>query len=266
MNAMALHQERLAPSDAISDSDIHGHLCADVREVSLSFGGQRILQDASLELRSGEIVLLRGENGSGKTTLLNMLSGYLAPDRGTVKLHLGGKWVNAQQSSPERLARLGLGRLWQDIRLFPTMTVLDNVLAATPRLIGENPLLALAAFPIAIRQQREAEKRALKNLELVSMEHRATSSCDMLSVGQMKRVAIARLLQTEASLLLLDEPLAGLDAASSKALVRDLDLLRTEHRKTMLIVEHRHEQISSIADRVLSLRDGQIREVETGNV
>lgn len=266
MTAMALQQELLTPSATTQLHAINGSVCADVREVSLSFGGQRILEEASLELRAGEIVLLRGENGSGKTTLLNMLSGYLAPDRGTVRLLLGGKWVNAHQTSPERLARLGVGRLWQDIRLFPTMTVLDNVLAATPRLIGGNPLLALAAFPLAIRQQREARKCAIKNLAIVAMEGRASSSCDMLSVGQMKRVAIARLLQTEASLLLLDEPLAGLDTASSKALVRDLERLSTEHGKTILIVEHRHEQISSIADRVLSLQNGQIKEVDAHGV
>src|SRR3990172_2571275 len=236
------------------------HVCAEVRDVSLAFGGHHVLGGVSLELRTGELVLLRGENGSGKTTLLNVISGYLAPDRGAVRLCLNEGWVDPSITSPESLARHGLGRLWQDIRLFPTLTVLDNVLAATPRMLGENPLLAIAALSAVHRQEREAKARAMRNLAIVSMEERGGSSCDMLSVGQMKRVALARLLQMESSLLLLDEPLAGLDAHSATALVRDLDRLRTEQGKTLLVVEHRHERVAGIADRILFLRNGRLEE------
>lgn len=261
MEATALIQTTPAKEQTAHQLAAGQPSCVAVNDVSLSFGGQRILKSVTLELRMGEIVLLRGENGSGKTTLLNTMSGYIAPDRGTVKLFLGGRWVDVHQISPERLAQLGVGRLWQDIRLFPTMSVLDNVLAATPRLIDKNPFLALMALPLSLRQQRQARELAMKNLSAVVMERRASSSCDMLSVGQMKRVALARLLQTEANLLLLDEPLAGLDADSSDSLVRDLDKLRTEYGKTMLIVEHRHDWIKNIADRVLSLSNGHIKEV-----
>lgn len=238
----------------------------EVRAVSLSFDGQKVLDGVTFDLRSGELALLRGENGSGKTVLLNVLSGYLMPDRGSVRLQIGGEWIDTVGSSPERLARGGVGRLWQDIRLFPSMTVLDNVLAGTARMLGENPLFALLARPAVLRQERTARERALQNLALVGMADRARSSCDMLSVGQMKRVALARLLQMEARLLLLDEPFAGLDAAAVGSFALDLERLRREHGKTILVVEHRHDVISRIADRVWTMNDGHIEESEGGRV
>jgi len=236
---------------------------ADVRGVDLALDGQRVLDGVTFEIRPGELALLRGENGSGKTALLNVLSGYLAPNHGSVRLRLDGEWVDVARASPESLARRGVGRLWQDIRLFPSMTVLDNVLTATQRLLGQHPVLALLAWPAVARQEHGARDRAFKNLELVGMADRARSACDMLSVGQMKRVALARLLQMEASLLLLDEPLAGLDPAAVESFKRDLDRLREEQGKTILVVEHRHEVLSGIADRVWTMNDGHIEECET---
>jgi branched-chain amino acid transport system ATP-binding protein len=238
------------------------HARAEVRAVDLAFDGQKVLDGVTFDLRPGELALLRGENGSGKTVLLNVLSGYLAPDRGSVRLQLGGEWIDAARSAPESLARRGVGRLWQDVRLFPSMTVVDNVLAGTARMLGENPLFALLARRAALRQERAAHERALQNLVLVGMADRARSSCDMLSVGQMKRVALARLLQMEASLLLLDEPFAGLDAAAVASFALDLNRLRKEHGKTILVVEHGHDVISRIADRVWTMNDGHIEEIE----
>lgn len=234
----------------------------EVRAIDLAFDGQKVLDGVSFDLEPGELVLLRGENGSGKTVLLNVLSGYLTPDRGSVRLQLRGQWIDAARASPESLARRGVGRLWQDIRLFSSMTVLDNVLTGTARMIGENPLFALLARPAVLRQERVARDRALQNLGLVGMADRAQSSCDMLSLGQMKRVALARLLQMDACLLLLDEPFAGLDAKAVTSFVLDINKLRKELGKTILMVEHRHEEIAPIASRAWIMRDGRIEESE----
>ena len=233
---------------------------AEVRAIDLAFGGHRVLAGVTFDLRPGELALLRGENGSGKTVLLNVLSGYIAPDRGSVRLRVGGTWIDATRASPEVLARRGVGRLWQDIRLFPSMTVLDNVLTGTARMLGAHPLFALVARPTVLRQERSARDRALENLALLGMADRSLSSCDMLSVGQMRRVAPARLLQMEASLLLLDEPFAGLDAVAVSSFALDLDRLRKEQGKTILVVEHRHDVVSHIADRVWTMIDGRIEE------
>lgn len=232
------------------------HASVEVRSVYLGFGGQKVLEDLSFDLEPG-LTILRGENGTGKSVLLNILSGYLQPDRGSATLKLGGSSIDVTRTSPEALARLGVGRLWQDIRLFPTMTVLENVMVATPRLVGEHPLTGLLSGPKLRHQERIAEELALQNLALLGMEGRSQSSCDRLSVGQMKRVALARLHQMEASILLLDEPFAGLDSESTITLARDLDRLRSGG-KTILVVEHRLNGLSEIADRIWTLEDGSI--------
>lgn len=262
MEALAISKTPTTESVVLSAIDSRARV--EVRAVDVAFGGQKVLDGISIDLRPGELALLRGENGSGKTVLLNVLSGYLAPDRGSVRVQLGGEWIDTARSSPEHLARRGLGRLWQDIRLFPSMSVIDNVLAGTARMLGEHPMFALLARPAVLRQERAACARALQNLALVGMADRASSSCDMLSVGQMKRIALARLLQMQASLLLLDEPFAGLDAVAVASFARDLDRLRREHGKTILVVEHRHDIVSRIADRVWTMVNGHIAESEAG--
>jgi ABC-type branched-subunit amino acid transport system ATPase component len=230
-------------------------------DVVVAFGGQAVLDGVGFALDAGEMVLLRGENGSGKTVLFNVLSGYLSPDRGEVTVEVNGRRVNPPGTSPERLARRGVGRLWQDIRLFSTMTVLDNVLASTSGLWGENPVMAVFARTAVVRQERQAHARALENLAAVGLVDRAHSSCDMLSVGQMKRVALARLLQMEASLLLLDEPMAGLDVAAASSLAADLSRLR-DTGKTILVAEHRAAALMEVADRVWHLGNGRLTETE----
>lgn len=226
--------------------------------LSISFGGHRVLQDVDLELSGGQIALLRGPNGCGKTTLLNILSGFLRPDSGKAGFAFNGTRVDILSETPDRLARLGIARLWQDIRLFPTMTVLENVLAASPHAIGINPLTALLARGKVRRQEREFREQALHWLELLGMADRADSSGDKLSGGQSKRVAIARMLQTGAQMLLLDEPLAGLDHESAEKLVHDLNRLADTTHKAMLVVEHNHDAMIPVCDIRLTLEEGRL--------
>jgi ABC-type branched-subunit amino acid transport system ATPase component len=250
----------LAPLRAASRGTDVGSAVAEARDLSLAFGGNRVLNCVEFGVKPGSAVLLRGANGSGKTTLLNVLSGFVRPQTGVLTLRLHGRQLVPWETSPERLARFGLGRLWQDIRLFPSLSVLDNVLAATPHLAGTNPILAVAAVPIVLRQERIARERALHNLTLTGMVDRAHSSADKLSVGQMKRVAIARMLQTGPELLLLDEPLAGLDHAAAESLVDLLARLRLESHLTLVIVEHRDSLITPICNEFWQLADGTLRQ------
>jgi branched-chain amino acid transport system permease protein len=226
--------------------------------IALAFGGQQVLSGIDLALNGGQIALLRGPNGCGKTTLLNVLSGFLRPDAGSATLEFNGTRADILREAPDRLARLGIARLWQDIRLFPTMTVLDNVLAASPHSIGINPALALVAPGRVRRQERAFRERALHWLEMLGMADRADSSGDRLSVGQSKRVAIARMLQTGAQVLLLDEPLAGLDRESAERLVNDLNRLADHTHKAMLVVEHNHDAITPVCDVRLTMEDGKL--------
>ena len=223
--------------------------------IAIAFGGQRVLRGVDIELEGGQIALLRGPNGCGKTTLLNILSGFLRPDAGAATLSFNGTTVDILHQSPDRLARLGIARLWQDIRLFPTMTVLENVMAASPHAIGINPAIALFALGRVKRQESAFREQAMHWLDLLGMVDRAESSGDKLSVGQSKRVAIARLLQTGAQVLLLDEPLAGLDVESAEKLVQDLNHLADTTHRAMLVVEHNHDVITPVCDLRLTLEN-----------
>ena len=232
------------------------------RGLSIAFGGHQVLIDVDIDLAEGQIALLRGINGCGKTTLLNILSGFINPDTGSVLLESNGNQIDILHRSPDRVARLGIARLWQDIRLFPSMTVMENVLVASPHTIGLNPLMVLVAAGKMRRQELEFREKAFAWLDLLGMAERADSSGDKLSVGQSKRVAIARMLQTGAQILLLDEPLAGLDFESAEKLVYDLNRLANITRKAMLIVEHNHETIAPACNICFTLEGGHMRREE----
>jgi len=134
--------------------------------IAIAFGGQQVLRGVDIDLAGGQIALLRGPNGCGKTTLLNILSGFLEPDAGTASLEFNGTTIDILSQTPDRLARLGIARLWQDTRLFPTMTALENVLAASPHAIGINPVIALFALGRVKRQERAFREQALYWLDL----------------------------------------------------------------------------------------------------
>lgn len=253
---MLNRQQPRGDAEAVEIAATQSLLLFEAKNLTLSYGGRRILSELSFQLSKGEIVLLLGANGAGKTSLLNLISGFGFPSAGEMIYHLRGSLLSSSVQ-PDKLARLGVGRLWQDIRLFPEMTVLDNVLAATPQFVSIGPLTALSKL-LKKGNASDAIAEATKNLALVGMEDRLSSSCDMLSVGQMKRVAIARLFQMGAELILLDEPLNGLDANSCASMLNIIRDLGAKHGKAILLVEHRHELARPVANRVWRLHDGAL--------
>jgi branched-chain amino acid transport system ATP-binding protein len=221
-----------------------------VEGLTKAFGGQTILDNLSLALKAGDVALLRGDNGSGKTTLLNILTGYLEPDAGTIEI--GSKesrqsyqfpvkpWQRLQQRhfSAETFARSGGGRVWQDVRLFGAQSLQDNVAVAAPRQIGESPLWAVLK-PWAVRRKRaKVDRSAVGWLAEFGLAGRENSLAERVSLGQSKRVAIARTLQSGAKVIFLDEPLAGLDAVGMVEVLGLLKQLATEQGLTLVIVEH----------------------------
>lgn len=243
-----------------------------IKELRKAFGGQVVLDDVDADLKEGEVVLLRGDNGSGKTTLLNILTGNLEPDAGTIHLRANGeeetfrfprKWWEGlnpfDHFTPERVATEGVGRTWQDVRLFPTLTLLDNIAVARQRQPEENPLRALLSrsrmTPEAANQQASATLLADLNLG-----ERVQSSGDKISLGQSKRVAIARAAQAGARILFLDEPLSGLDAAGIEEVLSLLASLARNERLTLVIVEHTFNipRVLEFASTVWTLRAGRI--------
>ena len=242
-----------------------------------AFGGQVVLDGVSLKLRQGEVVLLRGDNGSGKTTLLNMLTGNLEPDAGAIQLftnrleenfHFPGRWWQGlnpfNRFTPERMSREGVGRTWQEIRLFPTQNLSDNIALATPGQLGENPVWALLRRRAVQRQERVILNSAEEALSELGLKGREISSADKVSLGQSKRVAIARAVQTGARILFLDEPLAGLDEAGVAEVMNLLEKLAWDKKITLVIVEHvfNISRILDITTTVWTLGSGKVT-VET---
>lgn len=237
------------------------------------FGGNRVLDGIDLTLRRGEVVLLSGENGSGKTTLLNILTGNIEPDSGTITYQANDRRKTYRfsslslrafnpfsQFSPEFVARLGFIRTWQDVRLFNSHSLLDNITLATPKQPGEHPLVAIALPGWTRRGEDRARAAAETKLADLGLAGRALSSADMISLGQSKRVAIARAATAEARVLFLDEPLAGLDQTGVEDVLDFLRLLVTKTGLTLVIVEHalNHEFLNGFVSTEWRLDRGRL--------
>jgi branched-chain amino acid transport system ATP-binding protein len=245
-----------------------------------AFGGQKVLAGVSASIATGDVVLLRGANGSGKTTLLNILSGALEADAGTVQFSDGARGrtfsfplsfgVKAGVAfTPEAFARRGVGRTWQDMRLSHSQTLRQNIAVAYRDQIGERPLQLLNAFAARAirRQEQQIQATASQRLAELGLGERTESLASKVSLGQGKRVAILRAVEAGARVLLLDEPLAGLDDPGVREVLALLRRLSEERQTALVIVEHVFHvpRILKFASRVWTLRDGRLFD-ETADV
>jgi ABC-type branched-subunit amino acid transport system ATPase component len=241
------------------------------RGLRKAFGGNEVLRGVDLDLHEGEVVLLRGDNGSGKTTLLNILTGNLEPDAGEIILDADGNtehfrfprrwWQDLNpfdHFTPERVASEAVGRTWQDVRLFSSQCLADNLAIAARGQLGERPLRAL--FQRAAMQHVERQNRddSVAALERYGLQGRTESSADMISLGQTKRVAIARAVKGGARIIFLDEPLSGLDEIGVEDVLVLLRGLVRSHAITLVIVEHvfNIKFLAEMVDSVWTLRSG----------
>ncbi len=222
-------------------------------EVSKSFDGIHAVDHVSLGLEKGKITALIGPNGAGKTTVFNLISGFLKPDSGEISY----KGHNIVGLSPWLVAGLGIGRLFQDVRVFNRMTVLDNVLAAIKAQRGERIFISVLARQVVVREEEKNRKKAMDLLRFVGLEDKATALAENLSYGQQKLLAIARLLAADTDVLLLDEPTAGVNPAMIKNILQVIRNLAAEG-KTVAVIEHNMNVIIEIADWVYFMDDGQI--------
>jgi branched-chain amino acid transport system ATP-binding protein/branched-chain amino acid transport system permease protein len=248
--ATGLTRDALAPAEAPGPAP---GPALSARGLRKSFGGIKAADDLGLVLPRGKITALVGPNGAGKTTVFNLLTGFLEPDAGTVAL--GDTVVTGR--APWRTVRLGLARSFQDVRLFERMTVLDNVLAAIPGQPGERlgPLF-FTPRRAAAAENRNRE-RAMGYLAFVGLADKAGEVASSLAFGEQKLVALARLMATEAAVLLLDEPASGVDP---QWVQRILDLIRrlAASGKTVCIVEHNLEVVTALADHAYFMEAGRI--------
>jgi branched-chain amino acid transport system permease protein len=216
------------------------------------FGGLTAVNDLSFEVAEGRITALIGPNGAGKTTIFNLITRFLPPDAGVVRF----RSRELQKETPDRIARLGVARSFQDIRLFSRMTVLDNVMLGFPRQEGENLLYALLAPGAVARSERRRQERAREILQFVGLEQKSEAPAEELSYGQQKLLLIGRLMALQPSVLLLDEPCSGLDPnmlARVSGRLREL----SDQGATILLIEHNMDVVRALAHYVVFLSEGR---------
>ncbi|MHB1235915.1 MAG: ABC transporter ATP-binding protein [Microbacteriaceae bacterium] len=224
-----------------------------VEHLGLRIGGARILEDVTLRVPEGEMLGVIGPNGAGKTTLFNLVSGLTAPTAGTI--HLSGRDVTRDQI--HRRARSGLGRTFQTSSLFSGLSALENVRLAAQAELGGS--LSIVRFP---HRGDRATTIARERLAEVGLEHHAGTVAGALSHGDKRKLEIAMLLATEPTLILLDEPMAGVASGDVPGLV---EVIRGLHRgspgrsrRTVLMVEHHIDVVLGLVDRVAVMHHGQL--------
>ena len=220
--------------------------------ISKSFNGVRALDRVCLDLPRSGITGLIGPNGAGKTTLLNILTGFERPDSG--RYWLGCRELTGM--APHEIARLGVVRTFQEVRLVLEVSALQNVLVAFPRQRGETLAGALLRFGVTREETKNVEK-ALALLRFVGLEEKACAAGGELSYGEQKLLTLACCLATEAHLLLLDEPVAGVDPEMAHRVLDRLQELR-DLGKRVLFVEHNIDAVRRIANQVIVMHDGRI--------
>src|SRR5450631_152645 len=224
-----------------------------VRGLSKRFGGIVAADDLALELPRGTITALVGPNGAGKTTVFNLLTGALRPDAGRILLN--GEDIFGLR--PDEVARRGMVRSYQNVRIFPTLTALDNVMLAIPRQPGEQIVPLFLQPARTARVERQVRERALEWLRFVGIDAYAGYPAGALAFGQQKLIALARVLATDAAVVLLDEPASGIDQPWVDVMLRLIEELRV-HGRTVCIVEHNLHVVDRLADHTYFMELGRI--------
>ncbi len=226
-------------------------MCLRAERISKAFGGVVALSDLSLRLSGSNVVAVVGPNGAGKTTLLHILTGYLRPDHGSC--HVGE--LNITNRSPYRIARAGISRTFQDPRLVRDNTTLDNMLLAIP---GQREGLLAALWRVGLAREHRANRRkALEILRFVGLEGQADQTAGDLSYGQQKLLTLGACLATDAQILLLDEPIAGVHPEIAQQILEIFRRLRNEG-KLVVFIEHDLAAVREVADEVVVMDHGQV--------
>ena len=221
--------------------------------VRKEFGGLVAVNDVDFTVPRGKVVSLIGPNGAGKTTFFNMLTGVYKPTGGSVTF-LG---ENVTGKPPHAITARGIGRTFQNIRLFQNMTALENVLVGMHSRMHAHIWNSILRTPFVRREEAEARERGLELLEYTGLRRKAQEAAKNLPYGDQRRLEVARALATEPQLLLLDEPTAGMNPQESAEFTQFVGHLRDERKLTVLMIEHDMRVVMGISDRVSVLDYGE---------
>ncbi len=229
-----------------------GHPALETRALSLSFGGLKAVSEFSLAVPVGGLCGLIGPNGAGKTTVFNLLTGVYRPDEGEVLL--GGVRVDGRK--PSYIARCGMARTFQNIRLFGELSVLDNVMTAGGVRTRSGLFRTLLRTPLHVAEERALAERALALLDVLGIAHRRDEQAKSLPYGDQRRLEIARALATEPRVLLLDEPVAGMNTQEKRAMRALIQSLREQFGVSILLIEHDMGLVMEICEQITVIDHG----------
>jgi branched-chain amino acid transport system ATP-binding protein len=239
-------------SPAGSDGVRDGEALLEVDDVTLRFGGVVALNGVSFSLRRGEIFGLIGPNGAGKTTCFNAMTGVYRPTSGGIRFD--GQSIVGKKK--HEITRGGIARTFQNVRLFPEMTALENVMVGADAHHKTSVLSALFRLPRFWREERQGRAKAIELLKFVGILHRAGDVSRNLSYGEQRRLEIARALATDPKLLCLDEPAAGFNPAEKADLLALIRRIR-DTGVTVLLIEHDMRLVMGVTDRIVVLEFGK---------
>jgi branched-chain amino acid transport system ATP-binding protein len=225
----------------------------EISSITKRFGGLTAVDQVTISVEDRQIFSVIGPNGAGKTTLFNVLTAVYQPDGGAVSLE--GRPLSGL--TPERVARMGVARTFQNIRLFGAMTAFENILVGQHTHINYSYADTLLRTPRFFRQERMARARAMELLDYMGLKERAFELGRNLAYGEQRRLEIARALAVQPRLLLLDEPAAGMNPQETNELTLLIRRLRDDLRITILLIEHHMNVVMSISDRVAVLDYGR---------
>jgi branched-chain amino acid transport system ATP-binding protein len=238
-----------APTESVVGAD---DLILRASDVTKRFGGLVAVDDVDFDIPRRGIVSLIGPNGAGKTTFFNMIAGLYKPTSGLIAFD--GRPIAGLP--PHRVTSLGIGRTFQNIRLFQNMTALENVLVGRHTRMIATPFEAILRTPRERREERDADKRARELLEYVGLRGAVEQHAKNLSYGDQRRLEVARALATDPKLLLLDEPTAGMNPQETTSMTAFIRRLRDELGVTVLLIEHDMKVVMGISERVTVLDHG----------
>ncbi len=247
-----------------------------VNDITMQFGGVVAVNNLSMHVDEGEIVALIGPNGAGKTTAFNCITGVYEPTNGEVwfhdrliasnhpsgkmkKLYAGenrGKYTRVVTNTPDRITKMGIARTFQNIRLFKTQTVFENVLIATH--LRKKSNLFTATFHLNGREERAMREESMELLKIVGLADVAGEMATSLPYGKQRRLEIARALATKPTLLLLDEPAAGMNPQETDELGAFIREIKEHFKLTVFMIEHHMNLVMDISDRIYVIDFGKL--------
>ena len=226
----------------------------DVKNLSISFGGLKAVEDFSITIEKGQLYGLIGPNGAGKTTIFNLLTGVYKPDGG--RILLDGKDITGHKAI--QINQAGIARTFQNIRLFKELSVLDNVKVGLHNHHKYSTLSGILRLPSYYKVEKEMDERAMELLKVFDLDKEFDYKASNLPYGKQRKLEIARALATEPKLLLLDEPAAGMNPNETAELMKTIRFVRDHFDMTVLLIEHDMKLVSGICERLTVLNFGHM--------